>query len=332
MKFINSNQIKVIVAMRGFAALSVVWFHITRYPTDFLNEGILRSSGMYGRLGVEIFFIISGFIIPWSLYHANYKINNIIHFIAKRIIRICPTYFFVLAIGVLINYITTLTPWYHGTGFKIDYFGIFLHILFLKDFFSNHNWINPVFWTLAIEVQYYVLIAITFSLVSCLKRRIRIMTLLMLSLSYFIPIGNGNIVINYIPFFLIGIVLFQKKIEIISNKELWLLLFILLILTIRYDDFGIVVTIIACISSICILYFSFETKISKYFGEISYSLYLVHFPISMCVLKYMAIFIRNDFEKAMAVIISLIISVGIASLIYIFIEKPSMGWSKRIKY
>ncbi|MFZ3046680.1 MAG: hypothetical protein WA151_12270, partial [Desulfatirhabdiaceae bacterium] len=66
-----SNRLTHVDALRGLAALAVCLFHLTRYKPGFLPEySILKSICQYGYLGVEIFFVISGFIIPLALFRS----------------------------------------------------------------------------------------------------------------------------------------------------------------------------------------------------------------------------------------------------------------------
>ena len=85
-------------ALRGVAAFAVAWFHFTNgQPTFLPQDSLLKVSGAYGYLGVAVFFVISGFVIPYSLDGAKFpevapKFFNrrfwrmLIHFIC----RLCP--------------------------------------------------------------------------------------------------------------------------------------------------------------------------------------------------------------------------------------------------
>ena len=52
-------------ALRGVASLAVMWFHFTLQP--YLSNDAIRRSGKYGWLGVEVFFVVSGFVIPYTM-------------------------------------------------------------------------------------------------------------------------------------------------------------------------------------------------------------------------------------------------------------------------
>jgi peptidoglycan/LPS O-acetylase OafA/YrhL len=70
------TKFEIIEVLRGLAAFSVMWFHFTNGNQDFLQEGWLELSGKYGWLGVEVFFVISGFIIPYSLWRSQYTVKH----------------------------------------------------------------------------------------------------------------------------------------------------------------------------------------------------------------------------------------------------------------
>ena len=88
----RGRRVEILEPLRGLAALAVAWFHFTN-ATGLLPEGWLRASGRYGWLGVEVFFVISGFIIPYSLFNAGYRFpRHAGRFILKRIVRLDPPY------------------------------------------------------------------------------------------------------------------------------------------------------------------------------------------------------------------------------------------------
>ena len=89
MKAVGKNSGDLIISveyLRGLAALSVTWFHLTN--TYSLNW--VRESGSLGWLGVEAFFVISGFIIPYSLHRSGYTLRDFPNFMLRRIVRLEP--------------------------------------------------------------------------------------------------------------------------------------------------------------------------------------------------------------------------------------------------
>lgn len=68
------GKIAIVEVIRGLAALAVAWFHLTgTYPS-----GWVRASGSYGWLGVDAFFVISGFVVPYSIHRgfATYTVRD----------------------------------------------------------------------------------------------------------------------------------------------------------------------------------------------------------------------------------------------------------------
>src|SRR3569623_2220815 len=89
----HAGRLYTIDALRGLAALAVVWYHITYGEPTFLGPGAVRASGHYaGVAGVYAFFVISGFIIPWALSRADYARAGFLRFVAKRMARLDPPY------------------------------------------------------------------------------------------------------------------------------------------------------------------------------------------------------------------------------------------------
>ena len=85
---------------RGIAALSVVLFHYTkRYNITFKTNEMSQFEFSYGHYGVQLFFIISGFVIFMTLE----RCKNVFVFIKRRFIRLYPTFW----ISMIITFIVT---------------------------------------------------------------------------------------------------------------------------------------------------------------------------------------------------------------------------------
>jgi peptidoglycan/LPS O-acetylase OafA/YrhL len=69
-------RIEILGPLRGLAAWRVAWVHFT-HDTDFVKTGWLRASGQYGWLWVQVFFVISGFVIPYSMWCGGYRPGSI---------------------------------------------------------------------------------------------------------------------------------------------------------------------------------------------------------------------------------------------------------------
>ena len=98
------QRIAMVEYSRGFASLAVACFHLT----DTCNTvHISAISGSYGYLGVEVFFVISGFVIPFSMWksYVNYTFDDFLSFMKRRILRI--------EIPYLVSIFTSILVWHH---------------------------------------------------------------------------------------------------------------------------------------------------------------------------------------------------------------------------
>src|SRR4051812_35797682 len=111
----QDGRIETLDALRGLASLGVCWFHLTTVNRAFLPDGFVKASGGYGALGVQIFFVISGFIIPLALGQSDYKFRDYPRFLLKRILRLDPPYLITIAAGL---FLTCLSAAIRGFGWR----------------------------------------------------------------------------------------------------------------------------------------------------------------------------------------------------------------------
>jgi len=61
--------------LRGLASVAVIFFHFTHGNKGYLStDNFLYVIGRYGFLGVDVFFVLSGFVIPYAMYRGRYKL------------------------------------------------------------------------------------------------------------------------------------------------------------------------------------------------------------------------------------------------------------------
>ncbi len=148
-------------ALRGIAVLMVLFFHshIPSFGVDFY-DGFIGFFNDYGTLGVDLFFVLSGFCI-----HRAYAKKDAIFdpkvYALRRWWRIYPPYFFALSLAVCLNLGTNYFKWRTGGDISWANFGpipVFSH-LFMVHNLSQETMltISGPFWTIAAEVQYYLL-------------------------------------------------------------------------------------------------------------------------------------------------------------------------------
>ena len=320
------NRIKIIDQLRGIAAIMVTWFHMTNmYP-----EGIVKLSGHYGWLGLEIFFVISGFIIPYAMFRNGYSIKKDYgRFLLKRIIRIEPPYIMAVLFTLGLLYLSSMAPGFQGNNPDISLKHVFLHFGYLNGIFG-YSWFNPVFWTLAIEFQFYLFISFLFPLMSSKNTFIRSISFSFIcALSLIFP--QEIFVLHYMCLFAFGIVTFQILCKIISMQQYFVMLIIAGIFS--YFSLGMLITSVAIGTSLVILFFKTkEFRVLSFLGAISYSLYLVHIPIGGRIVNIGKRFADSDVEFFFISLLATAISIVCAYYFYKIIEKPAMKLASKIKY
>ncbi len=159
----NATRLRGIDALRGAAALGVVFYHAVEQGTRVLPNNLLKHpirlvqfGSSFGYIGVFLFFVISGFCIhlQWAKAKAAGKEPQIRFgsFWKRRIRRLYPPYLIALLLFLL------LTAWTTGLDLThIFFYDIGMHLLMLHNLDPNTCYtINGVFWTLAIEEQLYL--------------------------------------------------------------------------------------------------------------------------------------------------------------------------------
>ncbi len=315
--------------LRGLASLAVVYFHFTHGNPDFLSKSNpLYISGRYGFLGVDVFFVISGFVIPYAMYRGRYQISNFWKFLSKRFLRIEPPYLVSILMVLMLNFVSTLSPYYRGAGFQIDFTALALHLGYLNAFF-DYPWYNDVYWTLAIEFQYYLIIALVFPLLLHPNKLWSYMVIFLLAFSGF-WIDKHSLILNYGLLFVAGILMFQFRVGYINKQTFGLLLLATLILIfVRFDKRYLIA---ALLPYFFIMYLDFSDKVSKFLGDISYSLYLVHIPIGGRMINLSENFFTSEFHRSIAVFVAMAFSVFAAWVFFQLVEKPALNWSKKLVY
>src|SRR4051812_10162817 len=97
----SQARIPTLDFLRGFASLAVAWYHFTAGPSV---HPILKATGTFGWVGVEAFFVISGFVIPYALSRSNYSMPSYGRFVMKRIVRLDPPYIASIVFIVVLGY------------------------------------------------------------------------------------------------------------------------------------------------------------------------------------------------------------------------------------
>jgi peptidoglycan/LPS O-acetylase OafA/YrhL len=327
--------------LRGLAALGVCVMHLFNASGYFTAQDTffttyLSPLTMIGRVGVPVFFVISGFIIPYSMWANKYDFpGSWANFMLRRITRIEPPY--ILSIFVTFT-VFAVSAALIGKSYSPDWLNVLGHLGYLNIFnpLDHKGWILGVYWTLAVEFQYYLVISLLFPLLflgDIRKNIAAILILLLVSIPIAKWINDEGFIFRHIPLFLAGILTFKfciKRIKLSVYLPL-----ILVVLAAIYYEFGILYTLSSIFTCIMIvLNVDFKFKFMYFLGTISYSLYLMHwtFGVEICLKTMKHVFPNADsILKLGIVLLSILFSIGMSYLYYIIIEKPAIRWAKALK-
>ncbi|MBI1278277.1 MAG: acyltransferase family protein [Anaerolineaceae bacterium] len=137
------NEIRSLTALRALAAALVFIFHYSEATNYYNNQGALQFIARQGYIGVDLFFVLSGFILTvrylGEMTNHTFSLGK---YFQRRVARIYPLYFTILVLTLLLTHkppnITNLTL---TQGFFLDYFSTGV----------------PTAWTLTVEECFYLI-------------------------------------------------------------------------------------------------------------------------------------------------------------------------------
>lgn len=325
------KQVNIIDSLRSFAAISVCLFHFVCTTTGLEYPAMMSAICAYGQNGVLVFFVISGFIIPWSMHSNNYRLSSLLRFMAKRLIRLEPPYLASILLILLIAFVKTRLHIGVDSPEEITATRIGLHFGYLINFFPEYKWLNNVYWTLAIEFQYYLLMSFMYLLFVHQSLWLRVLAyLLCFAMAWYIPDSSRSHFPAYAPLFLFGIAVFQYKIKRVGMPECAAVM----VACFAYN-YGAMSTAAACFglaTALVILFFSnLRIPVLHWLGKMSYSIYLIHPVIGAAVINILSRYAHTGSTKLLILLAGLIVTFASSYIMYLLIEKPSKKLSSKIK-
>ncbi|WP_199763579.1 acyltransferase family protein [Vibrio vulnificus] len=325
----ESHFLKSIHLARGIASVLVAWIHAVQFFPDGFDSELFDGKSsivIVGGLGVDLFFIISGFVIALNVNNnIDYK-----RFICSRVVRLVPVYW----LYTFAFYIAMLC-------FAKDYLFIPTELLYSLLFIPYENQfgaVQPILsvgWSLNYEMLFYVSVGLLMFMNS--KKFYLFLPLIF--------IGAINFHYDVIIFeFLLGTFLFY-----LYNKRCFLntclaLAFlvaspvvILMFSSLAYGEGGVSRLLIWGCGGAMFLYsvLHFENHLTilpkpvfRYLylmGTVSYTLYLSHWFVGFVSYRFLD-FLPASLQVSMTFLLMLVIAVPL----YFILEKPIIGYMKRL--
>ncbi len=348
------SKIPSIQVIRFFAVFFVIITHaISRamrlYPNHVVEQSFLYKGAVLSHIGVDLFFIISGFIMITTQYENFGNWKNILIFLKKRVIRIVPLYWILSSLAL---FLLTFFPYLFSFGQKPQLLWALSSFLFLPATSSAGDVFSPILglgWTLNYEMYFYII----FGLILIMPRYLAIsfITLFFLAsamLSTFFEFSSPFLIQStswILLEFILGIflgLLYKKNVKLpkLIGLSLIVLGSILIIITplflpditsfknleyglhtFRFLFWGIpsAITISGFIFSFP--YFLAGTWLEK-LGNASYSLYLIQafsLPATGLLLKK---YMHMNLDSNVFISLLTLCTLCLGYTLYIYLEKP----------
>ncbi|MET4082262.1 peptidoglycan/LPS O-acetylase OafA/YrhL [Pedobacter sp. UYP30] len=345
MQKIEKTRFYELDVMRFLAALAVLFYHYTFASNRMMGTpffGIEKIS-RYGYLGVDVFFMISGYVVLMSSMHKTPK-----YFVISRITRLYPAYWICCLFTFVFLYFGNI----HLQGSAPTTFKLLaVNLTMFQEFLGKEN-LNGVFWTLTYELGFYFIILAFVAL----KLWRSLLMIILLWLLYTLSI-NLDAAKNAFSFFLIpkysccfiaGMLFYLWKINYAEKWKLIALLILCFTINIKNDvwitadmnnfyqaknlfNTYIVIACVCCfylffsLSATNKLNFNFLRR-SAHLGKLTYPLYLVHgFGVGFFLLW------GNLVNKYVILVMATSFSLLLSFLIYKFVEeKFRLGFKRAL--
>jgi len=310
---------------RGLAALAVCLYHFNR--EGFLGEPV-SAIVSYGYLGVDVFFVISGFVIFLSLSRHPASFPSLRRFLVGRVFRLYPAYLAASLGAILLWHLSTHIPGFQGDAPDYTLRQVWANLTMTCNWIQV-PWFIVVAWTLAIEAQYYLLAAASFGLLTHSALWIRLGTLALWIATPLVA-GNSPTVFAWSALFALGILSWMKREKSISPLPFWILFTIASL--VHTEAKGLASGIVGTSAALAILYLpEIRVRPLLWLGTISYSLYLVHTFIGGLVINLATRLPDRPILQVGAVFLALAVSLIAALGLYLLVEKPSHNLARRLR-
>ena len=309
-------------------------FTYWRYPSQLTRSVI--SVMELGSLGVQVFFVLSGFVIAYSLRGKVITLPLVLRFIVRRSVRLDPPYWFAIAL-FLAYLLLRRTVGTESVVLPGDS-DVLAHLFYLQDIVGFGN-MNAAFWTLAVEIQLYV----TFCLLLWVGQRRRVPLFLVAfagSLAWPLglvasPLYRGSF-FPYWHAFLAGVLVWWMVSEELPRVPGLLAILTLWAVAVTRVDAQLAASAAAATALLAAapsrnLFRWLHFRPVQFLGRISYCIYLVHVPIAGLLLGALArLQPRHEFLSYLFFAAGFLFTVAAAYFMHRLIEVPALRWSKRI--
>ncbi|MGY1634785.1 acyltransferase family protein [Geodermatophilus sp. SYSU D01186] len=335
----EEGRLRALDGLRFAAAAAVVAFHYTGRQNPAWAESVeqvfptLSRFTVYGGFGPYLFFMISGFVILMSAW------GRPVHsFVASRVGRLFPAYWFAV---VLIALVLVTHQWLFPGWGELGLPGAGLNLTMLQPAFGVGH-VDGVFWTLWVELKFYVLVALV-AAVGITRERVLLLCLVWPVLGAMAAQAHADLVVAllepaYAPFFCTGILLYLVRREgwsagtgLLLGGNLLMALWVCRSHFVPWTSAvagadvsfrGTAVLFTLCVAALVVVTLTPVARLDwqwlSRLGALTYPLYLVHEIPGWALIHRLAPVLPAYVTLALVTLIM----VGLAHLVVRFVERP----------
>ncbi|WP_299938731.1 acyltransferase [uncultured Pelagimonas sp.] len=289
------------------------------------------ASGAYGWLGVEIFFVISGFVIPLSILQSyeRFSLSDFPEYMMRRLVRLEPPYLLSILLVVILWELSALAPGFAGAPPDWSFWQILSHVGYVIPL-TPFAWLQPVYWTLAYEFVFYLLAAAFFPVFSHAA-----------VWRWLLAVGavSGLCLVGMLPplslLFPIGIAVFRR---IALKDPLWVLAMSMILAGGSLAILGKPLEAAAGSVTALVILATAHVRLEGsgwrpffWLGSLSYSIYLLHLPIGGRVVNLSRRFLpETTWAEFSMSCVGLLLSLAAAAVFWRLVECPAIHLSRQM--
>ena len=352
LKILEMKNLKHYNQLDGVRAIAVIMVMFYHFFQDFnsTNESVLllKKLSLFGKTGVSLFFVLSGFLITRILLNTKDQPSYFKNFYIRRALRIFPLYYFFLIIYYFFIPLITKNAFPHFSD-QIYYW------TFLQNFASTFEWQNigpSHYWSLSVEEHFYLFWPFIIYFLPLKNIKWGIVTLFIISVITRIVLIKNNLEESQFTFarfdeLAIGALLSVLEIEqklISKNSTIFFALFLLSTIPLGYVSFkngdyslfdkisrhiilaifyGSFVSLVIITKNTSIISKILSTDFLRFTGKISFGLYVYHPLCFTLILYYLHLNIIGNF------LASFTFAYLISVLSYNLIEKKFLTFKRK---
>lgn len=348
------QRIHTIDYLRGLMALSVMIYHYLSWST-----GIPQSDALIGRLGVyavSTFYIISGVSLYLVYSETKWSMKEVGSFVVKRYFRIAPV-FWLATLLMIILYIMK------NHSFSPDWSRYASNLSLTFGFYAPRDYIPGGGWSIGNEMVFYAffpLLIMATARPRVFMSAIAFVFFVYCYFAFFVLTPSSSLAAQWGPYinplnqaflFALGVAIgwFRDLSRTPSQAAVWVVLVVSVALLTFYPASGNQINIVTGINrllftlfcgGLCFAAVHWQGQINhhlssvlKFFGDISYALYLLHIVLATYVLQIVlpALGVFSTHQKASILFLNVLpVAILLSYLCYRYIEKPAIRLGKKI--